>query len=74
MEGLGPLVQDLVAYFYADSGLVASTLMDKFQRYFEILEDLFVWFGIQTNVWKTVIMDGHPCHTPGGMSKVLYEI
>ena len=42
-EGLGSLVQYLVAYLYADNILVASTQTERFQRSFDLLMDIFDW-------------------------------
>ena len=55
-EGIVILVQDLVAYFYADDRLVALTQSERLQRSFEILTKLLDQIGIQENVWKTVSM------------------
>ena len=55
-EGIVILVQDLVAYFYADDRLVALTQSERLQRSFEILTKLLDQIGIRENVWKTVSM------------------
>ena len=53
-EGLGETIQELVAFFYADDGLVASPQTDRFQRAFKVLTDLFDQVGLLTNVRKKV--------------------
>ena len=67
------LIQDLLAYFYADNGIVASTQSERLQRVFNVLADLFVRFVLQKNTWNTEIIEFHPCHMPGIILVVEYE-
>ena len=55
-EGLGILIQDLSAYFYADDVLVTSTQMMRLQRAFNVLTDLFDRVVLRTNTCKTMSM------------------
>ena len=41
-EVLGLSIQDLVAYFYANDGLVASTQPERLQRLFGVFSGLFL--------------------------------
>ena len=47
--GLGIAIIDLVAYFYANCGLVASTQPERLQRAFDVLTGLFDRFVLRTN-------------------------
>ena len=71
--GLGMTIIDLVAYFYANNGLVASTQMERLNRAFDVLNVLFDWAGLRKNTRKTATMACQPCHTPGRMSLEAYE-
>ena len=73
MEGLGLLIRDLVVYFYANDGLVASNQPERLQRALDILTGIFDWFGLRTNTRKTVSMACQPCHAPVRMSSKAYE-
>ena len=70
--GLGLIIIDLAAYFYAGDGLVAPTQPEILQRSFDVLTRLFDRVSLQTNMTKTVGMVCQPCHTPGGMSEDAY--
>ena len=48
--------------------------MERSHRSFDVLTDLFDRVGLWKNLQNTVSMDFQPCHTPGEMSKVVYEI
>ena len=67
--GLGMTIIDLVAYFYANNGLVASTQMERLNRAFDVLAGLFGQVDIQMNTEKTVGMVCQPCHAPVRMSE-----
>ena len=64
VEGLGMLVQDLVAYVYIDNEIVTSTQTERLQRAFGILIELFDQVGLQANIRKMVRMTGQSDHTP----------
>ena len=67
VEGLGILIHDLAAHVYADDGIVAATQLERLQRAFDILAELFDWFGLHKNTRKMVSMEFQLCHTPGSM-------
>ena len=67
MEGLSTSMQELAAYFYADERLVAFPRLERLQRSFDVLTDLFNRIGLQMNVRNTISMACRPCHTSGGM-------
>ena len=71
--GLGMNIIDLEAYFYADSGLVASNQPERIQRVFDVLNGLFIRFDLQINTEKTVGMVCQPWHAPGRMLEEAYE-
>ena len=48
-EVLGLFIQDLVAHFYANDGIFASTQPKRLQRAFGVLADLFNRVGLQVN-------------------------
>ena len=64
--GLGLKIIDLVAYFYADDGLVVSTQPERLKRAFGVLTGLFNWVILWKNTANTVGMVCQSCHTPGG--------
>ena len=66
MGSIGLTIIDLVAYFYADDGLVASTQPERLKRAVDFLTVLFNKVGLQTNTAKMVGMVFHTCHAPGG--------
>ena len=66
LYGLRETIQDLVALFYADDGLVSSPRPERLQRAFNVLTDIFDWFVLCTNLRKMVIMACCPCYTPSG--------
>ena len=49
-------IRKLVAYFYADDGLVAARDADTLQKAFDILTGLFDRVGLRTNTTKTEVM------------------
>ena len=53
------------AFFYADSGLVASIDPGWLQSRFDTLTGIFDRVGLQTNVRKTVGMVWRPCWGEG---------
>ena len=73
MEGLVLLIQDLVAYFYTNNGLVTSTQLERLQRVFDVLARIFERFDLQTNASKMVSMACQTCHTPGQISSKAYK-
>ena len=66
--GLGLIIIDLAAYFYADDSLLVSNQLERIQRAFDVLTGLFEQVGLQTNKAKTIGMVCQPCHVPGRMS------
>ena len=70
--GLGLRIIDLVAYFYADDKLVASTQPDRIQRAFDVFTGLFDRVGLRKNTAKTVNMVYQPCHATRGVSEAAY--
>ena len=44
----------MAAFFYAYYGLLAFTKLDRLQRAFNTLTDLFDWVGLIKNLGKTV--------------------
>ena len=70
--GLGLTTIDLVAYFYANNGILASTQLERIQMAFGVLNDLLNLVGLHINMKKTVGMVCQPCHAPGGMSEEAY--
>ena len=72
-EGLGLSIQDLMAYFYADHGLIALTHLERLQKAFNVLTGLFNWVGLRNNMRNMVSIACQPCHTPGRMSLAAYE-
>ena len=58
--GLGPLVADKLAAFYADDGLITATDNDWLQGALDVLVNLFRRCGLQTNVNKTKLMTCFP--------------
>ena len=72
-ELLVVFTQDLVAYFYNDYGLIASTQLESLQQAFIVLAVLFDWVGLRTNIQKMVSMDCQTCQTLDRMSVVAYE-
>ena len=67
-EGLGLSIRDLVAYLYAGNGLVTSTQLERLQRVFDVITEIFDRVGLMTNTRKTVSMVYQPCHAPGRIS------
>ena len=55
-ELLGMLIQDLLVYLYSYNGLVMSTQLERLQRVFDVLADLFDQVIIQKNTSKRLIM------------------
>ena len=72
-EGLGALVQDLVAYFYVDNVLVALPQPKRLYRLFDILTNFFNQVSLQTKVSKMVSMACQTYHTSSGMSETAYS-
>ena len=60
-EGLGMSIQDLAAYFYAENDLVTLTQLERLQRVFDVLNEIFDRVGLRANTRKTVGMVCHPC-------------
>ena len=65
--GLGLTIIDLVGYFYNKNGLVDPTQMERLQRSFDVLTNLFDQVVLWKNTWKTVSMVLQPLHAPGRM-------
>ena len=57
MEGIGILVKDLEAYFYADNGLITSNQPERLKSSFDVTVYLFDPAGLQKNIWKMVSME-----------------
>ena len=74
MEGFGWDVQHIVAYLYADDGLLNLTWVARLQCAFKTLTEIFVRVGLYKNIAKTVIMDYPPCRALGGHSAEAYCI
>ena len=53
-EGFGKDVQRLVAYLYANGGIIVLAQATRLQRDFDTLMELFDRVGLRTNVAKTV--------------------
>ena len=70
--GLGLMIIELAAYFYANNGLVVSTQPERIHRAFDILTSLFNWVVLRKKTAKTVGMVYQPCHTMRGMSEEAY--
>ena len=51
-EGLGTSIQDLLALFYADDGLVVSPYITLLQGALDALTGLFDYVGLQANEGK----------------------
>ena len=51
----------MVEYFYSENVLLASTGAARLQRVFHVLEEIFNWVGLCTNIVKTVSIILHPC-------------
>ena len=73
MERLGLSTQDLVAYFYADDGLLAATQPRRLQRALNILTILFGQVFLRENMQKTMIMACQICHAYDMMLVEAYE-
>ena len=65
LEGIDMLIGELVAYFYSDDGLIASTQTERLLRAFDFLTSLFDHAGLRKNMKKTVSMACQTCHDPG---------
>ena len=72
VERLSKTVQDMEAYFYADDGPISLPQPERLQMSFELLTELFEWFGLCTNMRKIVSMACRPCHAPGRFSEAAY--
>ena len=66
-------IRDLLAYFYANDGMFASTQPKRLQRAFGVLADLFNRVGFRTNTWRMVSMGCHPFHVPVRMLVEVHE-
>ena len=64
--GFGRDIQRLEAYFYVDDDLLAPMRVEKLQRVFSVLTELFYWVGICTNVGKRLSMEYQLCRSLGG--------
>ena len=60
------------ALFYADDGMVASSVPQWFQKDFITLVGLFYRVGLRTNVGKTVGMVFRSCQAVGNSSEAVY--
>ena len=60
------------ALFYADDGMVASSVPHWIQWEFNALVGLFEFVGLRTNVGKTVIMVCRPCQAEGNQLEAAY--
>ena len=54
--GFGMMMIELVAYFYANNGLMALNQLERLQRAFDVLTGLFDQVGLRKNTKKTVGM------------------
>ena len=59
-EGLGTLVQEIAAHFYAENGLITSTKPERLQRALNVLTYLFDRVSLRKNIHKTVRMACQP--------------
>ena len=73
MGGHGLKIIDLVKYFYADGGIVASNQLESLHREFEVLTGLFNRFDLLKNTANMVGMVFQPCHASGGMLEEAYK-
>ena len=64
--GFGRYIQRLEAYFYVDDDLLAHMRVEKLQRVFFVLTELFYWVGMCTNVGKRLSMECQLCRSLGG--------
>ena len=60
------------ALFYVDDMLVALPHMERSQRAFNILIDLFDWIGIRKIVQKMLSMSCQTCYIPSGLLESAY--
>ena len=74
-KGLGTSIQTLLALFYTDDRLVASSESASIQVAFDALTSLFDRVGLRTNEGKTVSMSCLQCRTSthGQLSPTLGE-
>ena len=70
--GFGWAVQWLMAFFYANDGLLASPRLIRLQVEMNFLMGLFDRVGLQTDIIKMVVIVCHPCYIFGGHSEVVY--
>ena len=63
---LGLMIIYMLAYFYSNDSLVASTQQERVHRLFDVLSGLFNWVVLWTNTLKMVGMVCQPFHAPGG--------
>ena len=71
--GLGLEIIYLVAYLYANNGLVESNQLERLHREFDFLSGLFYQVCLCTNTENMVGMVCQPCHAPGRMSEEAYN-
>ena len=71
--GLGETSQELVAYFYADDGIIASPWLERLQVLFDVLIYLFDRVFLQMNMQKMVNMVFRACRAPGVWLEAAYE-
>ena len=71
-EGLREMIQELAAFSYVGDGLVMSPQLERLQRDFNVLTNIFEWVVLHTNMRKTVSMACRPCYTPGGFLESAY--
>ena len=69
----GLTIIDLVAYLYANNGLVVLIQPERLQRAFDILNGLFNRVDTRMNTGKTISMVCQPFHVPGGMSEKAFK-
>ena len=71
-DGVGKGVQCLASLFYADDSLFASPRLARIQAALDVLMGIFDRVGLQTNIYKMVIMVFHPCYIVGGHLETAY--
>ena len=63
----------MVAFFYADNRLLASSLLYRLQVALDVFIDLFDRVGLQTNINKILGMVCHTCQMALRHSEAAYE-
>ena len=73
-EGLGQETQQMLAYFYANYGLLTSMQVTRLQRVFNSLADIFDRVILRKIMGKMVSITCHLCSAIGGHSTEVYGL